>query len=214
MKTLLRMGTSGTVLISVLTFSVPTVFGADAYLNVGTAVQATSSYQSTDSFSPINAPSAVGGEFSLTQGSVDVGELREGDTEEELPVSSEWVESEEDLRAYAGVVMRTQPHIEELTVSKEAVSLKVRDEARLFGLLSIAFPVTIEADVTGEVRVHYPWYSFATSNRSDVYEVNIKSYIEPLYEDSQVLTSEGSFSAYGQALVVDEMLEAYAKPAL
>lgn len=203
---------AGTASALVLLLVPPSVFAEDAYMNGSvSSPEHGEVLLETETQMPVSGRTAPGADFSLTYEDVGAVTPREEKTQEEPPVSSEWVESEEDLRAFAGVVVRTQSHLEQLSVSREKVTLQIKDDAHLFGVISISLPVTIETDASGEVRIYYPWYSFAATGKGRASEASIKDSVSLIFENSELLTSEGGFTAYGQALVVDEVLEAYAK---
>ncbi len=106
--------------------------------------------------------------------------------------------TEDDLHAYIQSLMEGDVGLLSVDTAETHVRVTYAADAKVFGIVPVMAKITVGAYASGETRVTYPWYAFATKRLSNEFKRSVQERIEPL------ITSE-SFTLEQQQILIDEM---------
>ncbi len=115
-------------------------------------------------------------------------------------MNSEAVSTDDDLSAYAKSTIASDDNVERITAASDSVAVSYREPARLFGFIPMHIPATADADASGAVRIHYPWYRFLVATNSADLQSSVESRVHASLAGNAKVS--GGFSASDRARVI------------
>ncbi len=106
--------------------------------------------------------------------------------------------TEEGLHEHIQELLRNDDSLQSVDTAETHVRLAYAVPARAFGFVPVMAKITVGAYASGETRVSYPWYAFATKKLSNSFKAKVQERVKPL------ITSE-SFTLEQQQMLIDEI---------
>lgn len=108
------------------------------------------------------------------------------------------VQTSSDLSLYASTIVKEDENVEDAELSEDAVSIRYKQRAKLFGVIPVFVSVKATVESSGDVSVSYPWYGFMLSQEE---RVTLESTL-----DAAIGTSTSTeLSSNTQALILERM---------
>jgi hypothetical protein len=76
------------------------------------------------------------------------------------------IKNDDDLNAYADIVLQAKPAVRTVSVTSNGVSVGYVQPGRLFGIFGINMNATAEVTPSGRVVIKLPWYSFLVAKNT------------------------------------------------
>ncbi len=105
------------------------------------------------------------------------------------------IKSDDDLSAYANVVVAARPAVAGVTVENDRIIVKYDQPGKFLGLFKVHLGAQAEVDSSGNVSIHLPWYSFLVSKNSGQVKAAIESGISGDKSISVSAIGDGSNSS-------------------
>ena len=116
--------------------------------------------------------------------------------------SSAEVETSSELSLFASAVVKTDENVDEVGLSEDAVSLRYKQRAKLFGIIPVFVYVKATTDSNGNVSVSYPWYGFLLSQEE---RVNVETDLQATVSQSLAASADATLTSSAQAQLLEEM---------
>jgi hypothetical protein len=120
--------------------------------------------------------------------------------------SAAQVKSADDLRVYVASQIRSDDNMQSVQSASDKVSVSYKQHARFLGFIPVTLNATADVDASGNVMVHYPWYSIFTVTDKAVLEQKVQGSVNAALgvqgSPSAAANGSASLTAQQQAEVV------------
>lgn len=92
-------------------------------------------------------------------------------TDEEIvsaPVSAGAVTTQEELKAYVGLLMKRDDHLRQVESDNDSIEVRYVVKGKFLGFIPVWVNATASVDTTGQVDIDYPWYKGLSSVKAKV----------------------------------------------